>query len=172
MTLLEEAEKQQSHFGIENEMKRTKKCSKMIISNDLLLQVIKLKISYKIFHQQVIIFSGTLAKHSIEMADQVKNKLLPLIITLLNSMVILRTLPPFYILEYYNENEIVLQCCFVFIYLLSHCEIANKLCENERIVEMLLNLLHNDDNRIRNLASKALERISVFLFFNFMKNFN
>uniref|UniRef100_A0A914LJF8 Uncharacterized protein n=1 Tax=Meloidogyne incognita TaxID=6306 RepID=A0A914LJF8_MELIC len=97
---------------------------------------------------QAVMFCGTLASHNLQMAEKVVSELLPFIVEIIKAR--------------QEDDEIILQSIFAIICLLSYGgNLAKRLCieENEEsIIGILLNFLHNKNPKICQLCDKALEK--------------
>ncbi|KAL3115818.1 hypothetical protein niasHT_007118 [Heterodera trifolii] len=153
--------KGREHHERGEEEEKRKERKKGTITDEVLLQGVQL--------------CGTIAGHSLEMAERVEKHLLPLIISTLNNR--------------QDDDEIVLQCVFVFLSLLAHGgEMAKRICQQkEEIINqrkskreivvgltkptkaaetvavvplLLLNLMHDKNTQIRALSEQTLERVA------------
>nr|CAD2135219.1 unnamed protein product [Meloidogyne enterolobii] len=97
---------------------------------------------------QAVMFCGTLASHNLQMAEKVESELLPFVVKIIKTR--------------QEDDEIILQSIFAIICLLSYGgNLAKRLCieENEEsIIGILLNFLHNKNPKICQLCDKALEK--------------
>uniref|UniRef100_A0A914MPG2 Uncharacterized protein n=1 Tax=Meloidogyne incognita TaxID=6306 RepID=A0A914MPG2_MELIC len=97
---------------------------------------------------QTVMFCGTLASHNLQMAEKVESELLPFVVKIIKTR--------------QEDDEIILQSIFAIICLLSYGgNLAKRLCieENEEsIIGILLNFLHNKNPKICQLCDKALEK--------------
>ncbi|KAL3084972.1 hypothetical protein niasHS_010041 [Heterodera schachtii] len=153
--------KGREHHERGEEEEKGKERKKGTITDEVLLQIVQL--------------CGTIAGHSLEMAERVEKHLLPLVISTLNNR--------------QDDDEIVLQCVFVFLSLLAHGgEMAKRICQQkEEIINqrkskreivvgltkptkaaetvavvplLLLNLMHDKNTQIRALSEQTLERVA------------
>uniref|UniRef100_A0A914GTM0 Uncharacterized protein n=1 Tax=Globodera rostochiensis TaxID=31243 RepID=A0A914GTM0_GLORO len=140
------------------------KNARVAVTDDVLLQAVQ--------------WCGSLAGHSLEMAEKVERHLLPLVVLTLNKR--------------QEDDEIVLQCVFVFVSLLAHGgELAKRICcsagsattitmteeesrqqkkhnlDGEEVRQssnviplLLLNLMHDRNPQMRALCEQALQLVA------------